>query len=134
MAKITVKKIIGGIPVVIGPEFEKKLDFIYRVALKLAEKKSLLPLQELWMEEWNITEEDCDRVYNILMLLNSRDEIVTYEIFEDEIHKQGCDLKQSIRVTGVLYADGDARIQEIIDGWAYIPAPLKKMVKRVRGE
>lgn len=119
---------------VTGPELEKKLNFIHRVALKLAEQQRLLPLQEIWMEEWNVSEEDCDRVYNILMLLINRDEVVTYEVFEDEIDKQGCDLKQTLRVAGVLYADGDERIQEIIDAWDYMPAPLKKMINKVREE
>lgn len=116
----------------IGNDLERKLNFIHRIAIKLAEKQKLLPLQEIWMEEWAVSEEDCDRVYNLFMVLNKRDELVTYEILEDEIEKQGYDLKQTIRVAGILYADGDERIQEIIDAWCYIPSPLKEMVKKVR--
>jgi hypothetical protein len=112
---------------------EQKVDFIYQVALKLAQEHQCLPVSAIWTYQYELTSEDLDRAEQALSPLivrASQGSEISYRDLEKTLVKHGWSEVTARAILGILYADGNSSIMHLLNGMPNVPSDVKRMMKK----
>lgn len=110
---------------------EEKLDFIYRVAIRLAQEYKCLPYSEIWMHQHQVTEKDLKQAKEVLapLLTKAKKNKIAYRMLEDALLEHGWDEVTAKAILGILYFEGSASM-DLLDELKDIPTDVKRMMKK----
>lgn len=111
---------------------EQKMDFIYKVAVKLAQENRCLPYSEIWMHQYQVTNENLAKAKKALSPLlskASKKEAISYHDMEEALVNQGWDEVTSKAIIGILYFEGDSAFH-VLDAMTNVPSDVKRMMKK----
>ena len=114
---------------------EQKIDFIHKVAQKIAEAKQYLPLQEIWKHRYELSDEDLEvsmASLGSLMEEAAAGDRISYNQVEAVLMGRGWDMRRIPGILGTMYAEGDERLNDFISGLKGIPFELKSMIKKTK--
>jgi hypothetical protein len=114
---------------------EEKVDFIFKIVLKMAEKEKLLTLSQLWMAEGGLSQETVGKAAQALapVVQKIRDgEPGKFQDVETALLEAGF-TKAGIKwVIGVLYADYQDAVGDILSKLGDLPQEIKMMLRKAR--
>lgn len=111
---------------------EQKIEFIYKVVIKLAQENRCLPYSEIWMHQYQITNEDlakAKKALSPLLAKGSKKEKISYRDMENALIDQGWDEVTAKAIIGIVYFEGESSFQ-ILDEMTNVPSDVKRMMKK----
>ncbi len=109
---------------------DDKLNFVFKVALEMAEKEKLVSIGEFWMAKWDLSEDDIKRSSkNIAAGISKlRGQKIDYSLLEMKI-KDGkrFDTATAQAIMGILYSRGE--FVDVIDAMEFIPSELGRYIQ-----
>ncbi|NLV16301.1 MAG: hypothetical protein GXY50_03695 [Syntrophomonadaceae bacterium] len=109
---------------------DDKLNFVFKVALEMAEKEKLVPIAEFWMAKWDLSEDDIRRsIKNISTAVSKlHGQKMDYSFLEMKI-KDGKRFNAATAqaIMGILYSRGE--FVDLIEGMEFIPSELARYIQ-----
>lgn len=116
---------------------KEKLNFLLRICTEIAEKDKLIPLYDLWCMKYDVTNDDLNEAIRLIGPLETINKAfgkpTSYIDIENALNPTFSEDKAK-RVLGILYADQERHIVELLDGMPGLPPELSTMIDKVKRE
>jgi hypothetical protein len=116
---------------------QEKLNFVLRICTEIAEKDKLLPLYDLWCMKYDVSSNDLNEAIRLIGPVETKNKADGKQTSYMDIElalKPTFNKDKVSRILGILYADQERHIVQLLDGFLSLPPELGQMIAKVRTE